>query len=479
GREVFLDAYSYAAVREVIEPVFDRLLDHAPPARPELRQLSDVLRRRYPGGAGATNVGTANAARVPGKRKRPVPPGDVYDLVVFWKQNDTSIYGRRQDMFVKYLERTGRFHTIVHFDNPITPEVLVKNLMLAKGATDQRRLVIRQTLARFLHRRDRGRVRYRTFLYGGRRSGILPLPKRSAYAGYVASVLARSGVGTRPTVFWVYPTNDDLPALIDALEPDVVVADVVDDDRTWHRETSPHYDRIDVNYERVLARSDVVIANCAPVAESMRDLAPEIHVVPNACDLPDGAEAPPRPKQLRGMRGPIIGYIGNLSARIDLALLDAIARRRPQWQFVFVGSAHFDQSILRLDALPNVHFVGVKPYDEARRFVAHFDVGLIPHLDNEMTRSMNPLKAYVYLAAGVPVVSTPIANLSELSGLAGPSGRFAVAEGPDAFVAAIEEALRAGRRAPDAKLLRPSSWPARTDAVMKLIDAAMRRPADD
>jgi len=95
-----------------------------------------------------------------------------------------------------------------------------------------------------------------------------------------------------------------------------------------------------------------------------------------------------------------------------------------------------------------------------------------------MTRSMNPLKAYVYLAAGVPVVSTPIANLSELSGLAGLSGRFAVAEGPDAFVAAIEDALREGRGAPDTELLRPSSWPARTVAVMKLIDAAMRNPAD-
>jgi hypothetical protein len=92
---------------------------------------------------------------------------------------------------------------------------------------------------------------------------------------------------------------------------------------------------------------------------------------------------------------------------------------------------------------------------------------------------MNPLKAYVYLAEGVPVVSTPIANLAELSGPEGLSGMVAVAEGPDAFVAAIEDALRSGRRAPDAELLRTSSWPARTDAVMKLIDAAMRRAADD
>ena len=105
---------------------------------------------------------------------------------------------------------------------------------------------------------------------------------------------------------------------------------------------------------------------------------------------------------------------------------------------MFVGSAHLDQSILRLDRHPNVHFVGVKPYDEAQRFVEHFDVALIPHLDNEMTRSMNPLKAFVYCAAGVPVVSTPIANLDELADL------ITVAEGPDGFIDAIEEALTTG-----------------------------------
>jgi glycosyltransferase involved in cell wall biosynthesis len=191
-------------------------------------------------------------------------------------------------------------------------------------------------------------------------------------------------------------------------------------------------------------------------------------VVPNACDPPDTTELSARPKQLRGLHGPVIGYVGNLSARVDVALLEAVAVARPDWQFVFVGSAHFDQAILRLDTLSNVHFVGVKPYEEARRFVQHFDVALIPHLDNEMTRSMNPLKAYVYLSAGVPVVSTPIANLGDLAGL------VTVAEGPEAFITAIGDALRSGKRAPDLEVLGPSSWPARVVRVMGLIDAAMR-----
>jgi glycosyltransferase involved in cell wall biosynthesis len=201
----------------------------------------------------------------------------------------------------------------------------------------------------------------------------------------------------------------------------------------------------------------------------MRAFAPEVHVVPNACDL-EGAATPvstDRPRELRGLPGPIVGYVGNLSSRIDIDLVEAIARLRPQWQFVFIGSAHIDRDILRLDALPNVHFLGVKPYERTRELVRHFDVGIIPHLDNEMTRSMNPLKAYVYCAGGVPVVSTAIDNLDAIADL------VTVAHTRDEFVDAIEQALRAGRRPPDLDALAPHAWPARVDDVMRLIDAAL------
>ena len=160
------------------------------------------------------------------------------------------------------------------------------------------------------------------------------------------------------------------------------------------------------------------------------------------------------------MPGPIIGYVGNLSARIDLALLDDDRRApAPHWQFVFVGSAHFDQSILRLDALPNVHFVGVKPYEEAQAVRrATSTSALIPHLDNEMTRSMNPLKAYVYLAAGVPVVSTPIANLGELAD----NHRVGHLRGRRRRVlAAIEDAAARGETRSRSRGAAPAiSWPA-------------------
>ena len=107
-----------------------------------------------------------------GARGAPMPAGSTYDLVVFWKQNDTGIYGRRQDMFLKYLERSGRFAKIVHFDHPMSVEGLLHTAQRGLGSGDQNRLVAQQTLRRMIHREDRGAVRSRTFLYaGGRATG--------------------------------------------------------------------------------------------------------------------------------------------------------------------------------------------------------------------------------------------------------------------------------------------------------------------
>src|SRR5262249_3763755 len=163
-------------------------------------------------------------------------------------------------------------------------------------------------------------------------------------------------------------------------------------------------------------------------AQAMGAFAPDVTVVPNACELPSAIPAYPRPRELDGLTGPIIGYSGNLSDRVDIDLLDAVVRARPDWSFVFVGSAHLDRSALRLQQQPNAHFVGPKPYEQALALMQHFDVALIPHVDNEMTQSMNPLKAYVYVALGVPIVATPVSNLDELAEF------ITVAAGPAAFI---------------------------------------------
>ncbi|MEO6629394.1 MAG: glycosyltransferase, partial [Aquihabitans sp.] len=470
GRKLFLSTFSYEAVAETVVPVFEALIADPPAASSGLATLTEVPRDLFEPMPGQDiELATGRPApRRPGQQPRRLAPGAPFDLVMFWKQNDTGIYGRRQDMVLEYLQRSGRVGTVVHFDNPITPESLANTWRRGANApADQGRLVVRQTLGRVGPRRRSGPVHHHTFLYGGSRSRRLGLPRRSGYVGYVQQILKAHGIGERPFVLWAYPTNADLPRLIDTLDPDLVVADVVDDNRTWFTPGTPEHDRADLNYEEVLARSDLVLANCDPVASAMSRFAADIHVIPNGLELPDGSPRGPRPTELQSLAGPLIGYVGNLSSRIDIDLLDGLAEARPQWQFVFIGSAHLDASILRLEHRPNVHFLGVKPHQEARQYLRHFDVALIPHLDNEMTRAMNPLKAFVYCAAGVPVVSTPVANLGDLAGL------ISVAHGVDGFLTAIEQNLHRGRQSPDLELLRRHSWEQRISDILSLIDATV------
>ncbi len=467
GRRLFLDTMSYGAVRHQIRPVFDSLISDPPALSADLRALIEVPTELFAGQTSSSREPQALIPkRQPGPDTKPIDPGQTFDVVVFWKQNDTGIYGRRQEMIVDQLVRSPRVGTVVHFDNPITPEQLQRTWRDAASPTHQGRLVVRSTLARVAGRANRPGLESRTWLYGGSRTRRLGLPARSDYVDHVTRALAKKGIGERPWVLWAYPTNPDLPLLIDRLRPDVVLADVVDDNRTWYSPGTAEHDRIDQNYRDVLSRSDLVIANCEPAAAAMKEFAPEVHVVPNGLELD-----PPTVTakiDVRAFGSPIIGYVGNLSSRIDIDLLDALARARPRWQFVFVGSTHLDPAILRLDEHANVHFLGVVHHHQARAIMANFDVALIPHIDNEMTQSMNPLKAFVYASVGVPVVSTPIANLGELGGL------ISIASGVDGFVTAIEAELTKPRTSVDRARLEPHSWGSRLKSVLDLIDGIGR-----
>lgn len=485
GRELFLREYSYEAVAERLAPAFDRLLGDPPPVSARQRELAAAPEQIWAASAGRVRSGAGGSSGDPATAPSAVPvrrprlqdpeaptlePGAVFDVVMFWKQNDSGIYGRRQDMLLEELARSPRVGTVVHFDNPISPEALLASYRAGwRRAADQRRLVATESVARALRRRDQPGIHRHTFVFGGSYSRRLGRPPRGSYPAHVRSVLAEHGVGTgrRPVAVWAYPSNDDLPGLIDALAPDLVVADVVDDNRTWYEPDSPHHERIERNYEAVLARCDVVLANCEPVAESMARFASDVRVVPNGLELPTGAPLGPPPAAVAALGRPLLAYVGNLSSRIDLDLLEAVARARPQWTLALVGSAHLDRSALALGRLPNVHVLGVMPYRQVRQFLAHVDVALIPHVDNEMTRSMNPLKAFVYVSAGVPVVATPVANLPDFGGL------ITVAEGADGFVAAIEDHLVAGRPEVDLELLAPHSWQQRVAQVFDIVDEVL------
>lgn len=170
----------------------------------------------------------------------------------------------------------------------------------------------------------------------------------------------------------------------------------------------------------LLAAADLTIVTAPRLLEIKGPLARRIELVPNGVDLAAFQQAasasPPATGNLPPATPPRLGYSGHVSNRLDLPLLREIALARPDWMLVFAGSewaAGCEEALQALQALPNVHFLGLLSVEEVPRFIAGCDVCLIPYRVNDETRAISSLKLYEYLAAGRPVVSAGVPAAEE------------------------------------------------------------------
>jgi len=280
----------------------------------------------------------------------------------------------------------------------------------------------------------------------------------------------------RPVLWAFLPTA--LP-LADRLAPRALVYHCVD-----HYAANPGVDAawVDTLERRMLARADVVFATSAPLAERLRASgATEVTLVPNVADVALFARAHEplaEPPELAGLARPRALYVGNLAAyRVDAALLGAAADAAGS--LVLVGpvglgeTAAASPALRALLARPNVAALGSRPPEALPALMRHCDVGLVPFLENDHTRASLPLKLWEYLAAGLPVVATPLPSLQEL----GAAGTLRLAAGPAAFADAVRAAATepTARRAERLALARAHDWPARIEELCAVVGAAVER----
>jgi glycosyltransferase involved in cell wall biosynthesis len=130
---------------------------------------------------------------------------------------------------------------------------------------------------------------------------------------------------------------------------------------------------------------------------------------------------------------PVAGYIGVIDERLDLELLAQVADRLADWDITVVGPVA-KISPTDLPRRPNISYPGAAEYSRLPEIMAGFDVALMPFADNEATRKISPTKTLEYLAAGLPVVSTPVPDVvADFSGIAH------LASGSDDFAAACRD----------------------------------------
>jgi len=183
-----------------------------------------------------------------------------------------------------------------------------------------------------------------------------------------------------------------------------------------------HYDDLVVSSSRfedhiqMLQRADMVITTSDRLYQEVSLIRTDTLLVPNGVDYELIAslrsmsfEIPKDMQSIITLNKPIIGYSGALASWLDYNLLEQVAKEQPNYEFVLIG-VNYDHSVdqCTLLSLPNVHWLGMKRYEELFKYLLLFDVGIIPFKINQITLSTSPIKLYEYAACQKPIVTTPL-----------------------------------------------------------------------
>ena len=314
---------------------------------------------------------------------------------------------------------------------------------------------------------------------------VLPWPYAAlawrANAAWLAARIQRwlGPGGAAPILITFLPTP--VVAAVDAaLQP--AVAAYYCTDRL--AESSPGARRIAPYEQALMAHVDVVLTTGVGLQHYAEQHASRALLLPagvragafQAAAAALRADPAGRPAPLRDRQGPVVGFVGSLRSATDLALLTAAARLAPDLTFVAAGPVMTD--VRRLEACPNVILPGSLPHGEAVRWIAAFDVGVLPYVQTPFTHDLMPMKLKEYLAAGLPIVSTSLHEVRAFE--AAHPGLITFADTAPAFVAAVRAAI--GTRRPEAVAHRQSvarqyDWQLQIATLRSVLDeAAAARP---
>lgn len=178
------------------------------------------------------------------------------------------------------------------------------------------------------------------------------------------------------------------------------------------------------------------------------------------------------PEDIKDIRKPVIGYIGGIHKHIDFELIRQISEEHPEWSIVLIGPLQTDVSTI--SGLPNVFFLGKKQFTDLPAYIYGFDVGIIPYLKSEYTKTVYPTKMNEYHIMGKPIVSTALPEVAEFNRVNG--SLIYMADSRKEFINLISLALENN----DLNLMkkrefaaRKNSWDIRIEEMGVLVEAAI------
>ena len=262
--------------------------------------------------------------------------------------------------------------------------------------------------------------------------------------------------------------------LVRRLPARLSVYEVLDHDETLAKDER-HRRLIREHEEEVCREADMVVGITEELASQRRPYNAETYVANGGADLEFFGRAlldsTPVPGDIARLPKPILGYMGSLDPwKMDVELITHIARTNPEWSLALVGFVWYGFDPRRFEGCPNIHVLGPKEYEDFPGYLKGMDVCLMPFPLNGITLNGDAIKLYEYLAAGKPVVSTPVPAARRFRDV------VRVAENKEEFVQAIQSCLRepAGATAKRLERIGAHSWAHRVRLHEQLVESRLR-----
>ena len=221
--------------------------------------------------------------------------------------------------------------------------------------------------------------------------------------------------------------------------------------------------------EELFRKADFVVVSAEKLLESKAKYNEKTFLIRHGTDwnhfrksLDDTTKIP---VEIANLPKPIIGFHGLLADWVDFALIKKVAEHFKNGSVVLIGKITVDatKKIKILNDIPNIHFLGRKPYTELPNYCKGFDVALNPFEISELTLAANPLKVREYLAAGLQVVSTDIPEVRILA-------NCLIGENHSDFISKIEYVLANPKpREAVSDAIKQESWESKIEELRKIM----------
>lgn len=255
---------------------------------------------------------------------------------------------------------------------------------------------------------------------------------------------------TDDSILWVQGVSIFYNAqVLQKLPKSLFISDIEDDYKYFFKqELHEEVQQIEMD---IASRADLVFTSAQSLYDRLSKFNTKTHIITNGADENFIEKAHRNLHKPHDMPdGIVIGYHGAIADWIDFDLLHDLARNIENSKIVLIGKPLVflnKDRFKRLTSLPNVVYLGSKPYDELPSYVSNFDVGIIPFSISSLTRAVNPNKLYEYFACGRPVVSTMLPEVTKYE----KEGILHVANDHSSFIDAVRKMVECGN---DEKLIR-------------------------